>query len=67
MDLLRKYFSVRKVGDDKKFNYPIDENGNEFNKKKEELYDDIQYCAESDVECTQINTQRQVITQRGYS
>lgn len=41
MDLLRKYFSVRKVGDDKKFNYPIDENGNEFNKKKEELYDDI--------------------------
>ena len=50
MDLLRKYFAVKKENNDNKFNFPVDEEAEEYNKKKKDLYDDLQYCAESDIE-----------------
>jgi len=50
MELLRKYFSVSKEKETRKFTYPVDESGNELNFKKEEIYDDLQYCEESDIE-----------------
>lgn len=48
--LLRQYFSVSKKGEERKFNYPLDEEADELKKQMQDMFDEQQYCHESDVE-----------------
>ena len=47
---MRQYFSIGNKGKLKKFNNPICENGEELVGKGKDLYDELQYCHESDIE-----------------
>ena len=51
MGLVRQFFSVQKQGQDRKFDFPVNEDAEE-NKERGRggLYDEIQYCIESDIE-----------------
>lgn len=50
LSLLREYFSVTKRDLPRKFKYPIQEDAAEAGGKPLQIYDEIQYCEESDVE-----------------
>ncbi len=50
LSLLRQYFSVNKRNLPRKFKYPIQEDAEEAGGKPLKIYDEIQYCEESDIE-----------------
>lgn len=50
LSLLREYFSVSKRDLPRKFKYPVQENASEALGKPLQIYDEIQYCEESDIE-----------------
>lgn len=50
MSLLREYFSINKKDTDRKFKFPMNQNGIQNNERASDLYDELQYCLESDIE-----------------
>ena len=50
LSLLRDYFSVTKRDQPRKFKYPICEDAGQAGGRPLDIYDELQYCEESDVE-----------------
>ncbi|CDW80238.1 UNKNOWN [Stylonychia lemnae] len=50
LGLVREYFSLDKKKINRKFRFPVNEEGEPLKGKISEIYDELQYCQESDVE-----------------
>ena len=50
LTLLRQYFAINKRHQNRKFKYPVGEDALLMKGKPTQIYDEIQYCLESDVE-----------------
>jgi hypothetical protein len=50
LSLLREYFSVDNRNRPRKFKYPVCEDANQIEGDPFSLYDELQYCEESDME-----------------
>eukprot|EP00347_Sterkiella_histriomuscorum_P008019 403346680 len=62
LELVREYFSVKKKQTNRKFKNPLTEDGLSITGKVNEIYDDLQYCQESDVE--ELKPQKKIATHK---